>query len=132
MVVGERGLLDFLVWVCVITDVGFLGSLWGRATLALATRYCRNVLVTASPRELIRRKGSEPMAKTIPKQWVIYRALSRELGLVTIDMTHESPSESLVKLISGLRLIDKLNASVNFNTQFPSSLQTPIIDERCH
>jgi len=106
VVVGERGLLDFLVWVCVTTDVGFLGSLWGRATLALATRYCRNVLVTASPRELVRRKGSEPTAKTIPKQWVIYRALSRELGLVTIDTTHETPSESLAKLISGLGLIN--------------------------
>ncbi|PLC68378.1 hypothetical protein B7L70_03585 [Vulcanisaeta sp. EB80] len=76
----------------------------------MVTRYCRNVLVTASPREPVRRKGSEPTAKTIPKtipkQWVIYRALSRELGLVTIDTTHEAPSESLAKLINELRLVN--------------------------
>ena len=102
IVVGERGLLDFLTWVCITTDIGFLRTIWARATIALATRYCRNVLITASLEALNVRKGGEPTAATLPRQWVIYGVLSRALGLTVIDTTRERPTRSLARLIRAL------------------------------
>jgi hypothetical protein len=99
VVIGERSLLDFLVWVCITTDIGFLRTIWARATIALATRYCRNVLITASLETLNSRKGGEPTAKALSRQWVIYGVLSRALGIAVIDTTKETPTRSLAKLL---------------------------------
>ncbi len=104
LVIGERGLMDFLVWVCVTTDLSFLRSVWGRATLALATRYCRNALVIANLPLLIKRRNGEPTARTLPKQWVIYRVLARNLGVSIVDTSNESPARSAARLIRALQL----------------------------
>ncbi|BDR92669.1 hypothetical protein Vsou_17620 [Vulcanisaeta souniana JCM 11219] len=101
-VIGERGLLDFLVWVCVTTEPGFLRTLWGRATLALALRHCRNVFIIADLGTLIRRKGSEPTARSLPRQWVIYNVLARALNLGQVDTGSSAPVQSLIKLINEL------------------------------
>ncbi|ADN49798.1 thymidylate kinase [Vulcanisaeta distributa] len=101
-VIGERGLLDFLVWVCVTTEPGFLKTLWGRATLALALKHCRNVFIIADLKTLIRRKGREPTARTLPRQWVIYNALAKSLNLISVDTSSDTPIQSLIKLISEL------------------------------
>ena len=104
VVIGERGLLDFLTWVCVTTDIGFLRTIWARATIALATRYCRNILITASLETLNVRKGGEPTAKALPRQWVIYGVLSRALRIAVIDTTKETPTRSLAKLLKALEI----------------------------
>jgi len=104
VVIGERGLLDFLTWVCVTTDIGFLRTIWARATIALAIRCCRNVLITASLETLNARKGGEPTAKALPRQWVIYGVLSRALGITVIDTTKEAPTRSLAKLLKALEI----------------------------
>ncbi len=101
-VVGERGLLDFLVWVCATTEPSFLGTLWGRAALALALRYCRNVVVIADLKTLIKRKGSEPTAVLLPRQWVMYNALAKYLNLGIIDTDDGKPIQSLARLLAML------------------------------
>ncbi|ADY01240.1 Thymidylate kinase-like protein [Vulcanisaeta moutnovskia 768-28] len=103
-VIGERGLLDFLVWVCVTTEPVFLRTLWGRATLALSLRHCRNVFIIADLKVLIRRKGREPTARTLPRQWVIYNALARYLNLSRVDTSSSTPIQSLIKLINELNM----------------------------
>ena len=103
-VIGERGLLDFLVWIYVTTEPGFLKTLWGRATLALALRYCRNIFITADLKTLIMRKGREPTAKTLTKQWVIYNVLANALNLNRVNTSNESPVQSLIKLIKQLNI----------------------------
>ncbi len=102
VVIGERGLLDFITWVCVTTDIGFIRTLWARAVMAMAIKYCRNTLITASLETLIARKGGEATARTLPRQWVIYGVLSRALGLTVIDTTRERPTRSLARLIRAL------------------------------
>ncbi|WP_054857857.1 ATP-binding protein [Vulcanisaeta sp. JCM 16159] len=103
-VIGERGLLDFLVWICVTTEPSFLKTLWGRATLALAIKHCKNVFVIADLKTLIKRKGREPTARILPRQWVIYNALAKSLNLVSVDTSSGTPIQSLIKLIKELNI----------------------------
>ncbi|WP_243671528.1 thymidylate kinase [Vulcanisaeta sp. JCM 16161] len=103
-VIGERGLLDFLVWVCITTEPGFLKTLWGRATLALALRHCKNVFIIADFKTLIKRKGREQTAKALPRQWVVYNALAKSLNLACVDTSSGTPVQSLIKLIKELNI----------------------------
>lgn len=102
VVVGDRGLLDFLVWVMMTTRPTYLNTIWGRAALALALRYCKNIYITADLAVLVKRKGSEPTGRLIFKQWAIYNALFRNTKAPMIDTTSISHIDALKQLITHL------------------------------
>ncbi|MGC9227642.1 thymidylate kinase [Caldivirga sp.] len=95
-VVGDRGLVDFLVWVSLTTGLGFLRSIYGRATLALASR-CVNVYVTAGLSIILsRRSGDEE--EWIIEQLAVYNALAKALNSPTVDTSGVSIEESRGRL----------------------------------
>jgi len=94
-VVGDRGLVDFLVWVSLTTGLGFLESIYGRVTLALASR-CINVYVTASLDTLLSRRVDD--RGWIIGQLAIYNTLAKALKSPTIDTSGIDVEESRRRL----------------------------------
>ena len=83
VVVGERGLLDFLVWLVVtLRDPSVAGSVVGRFVLGLARRVCFNVYVHADLNTLVARRRGSPEEPLLPLQLAVYDAVARVCGLL--------------------------------------------------
>lgn len=101
VVIAERGLVDFLVWLVVtLRWAGVLKSFVGRVVLSLSRRVCGClVYVRASVDVLLERRRGYPEAWSIPVQLAIYDRIAAVLGVPVIDTSKSTPAESVRKLI---------------------------------
>lgn len=102
-VIGDRGVLDFVVWIVVTLDYPkFLRSLLGSFLLRLATVDV-NVFVTADPMVLLKRARGTPRGFLL-REWVCYNVLARYYASFIIDTTSKGPGEALGELLRCLGL----------------------------
>lgn len=101
LVVGERCLLDFLVWLLITVGADVAKSPPARlvARLGLAEAH---VCVTADLETLRRRR--RPRDSLLEEQLAIYSALARSLGVAVVDTSGRGVSESLEEVIRILGL----------------------------
>jgi len=101
-VIGDRGLLDFIVWIIVTLDYpGFLSSFTGRFLARLAVKE-KNIYVKADPAMLRRRVVDVPPSFLV-KEIACYNVLAKYYAKCTIDTTSRTPMESLGELLECLR-----------------------------
>jgi len=101
-VIGDRGLLDFIVWIIVTLDYPkFLSSLLGGFLARLAAKE-KNVYVKADPATLRRRVADIPPS-FLAKEIACYSVLAKYYASHTIDTTSRTPKESLGELLECLR-----------------------------
>jgi thymidylate kinase len=101
MVIAERYVPDFLVWVSLTTrDEDYLKRLEARFMLTLSMKANVRVYVTASEAELARRRGGEVNQKFLSRQLKLYDELAKLVRAYKIDTTGRSIKETLNELIS--------------------------------
>ncbi|MEM0001021.1 MAG: hypothetical protein QXY82_06855 [Desulfurococcaceae archaeon] len=101
-VIGDRGLLDFIVWIIVTLDYpGFLGSFTRRFIARLAVRE-KNIYVKADPVTL-RKCIADIPSSFLVKEIACYNVLAKYYAKCTIDTTSRTPLESLGELVECLR-----------------------------
>ncbi|MEM3806042.1 MAG: hypothetical protein QXV08_08305 [Desulfurococcus sp.] len=101
-VIGDRGLLDFVVWIIVTLDYPrFISSFIGRF-LARVVAKEKNVYVKADPATLHRRVVDIPPS-FLAKEVACYGVLAKYYASHTIDTTSRTPMESLGELLKCLR-----------------------------
>jgi len=94
VVVGDRGMLDAVVWIAMTTNgTRFLNELLGRAMLRMAAR-CINIYVRADLGILASRRPGEDLGR-LARQLALYDVLSRAVGAYVIDTGYLGPSEAL-------------------------------------
>ena len=100
-VVGDRGVLDFVVWVAVTLDYpGFLNSIIGRFLLSLALR--EFVVYLHADVDVLIRRCDVPRPFLL-RELAYYRVLSRYYADYTIDTGALSPAQVVARV---LRLIN--------------------------
>jgi len=105
IVIAERYLPDFLVWVSVTTrDASYLMSLEARFLLALAMRADVRVYITASEAELAKRRGEEVNREFLSRQLKLYDKVAALLRAYKIDTTERSVEETLGYLLNLIHL----------------------------
>lgn len=98
IVIGDRGLLDFLVWLIVTLNYPqLLRRITGRFLAGLALKEM-NIYVKAHPVVLCKRAVNTPL-DFLNKEIKCYEVLARYYTICTIDTTHKKPCESLKELI---------------------------------
>jgi len=101
-VIGDRGLLDFIVWIIVTLDYPkFLSSLLGGFLARLAAKE-KNIYVKADPATLRRRVVGIPPS-FLSKEIACYSVLAKYYASHIIDTTSRTPKESLGELLECLR-----------------------------
>ncbi|MEM3464923.1 MAG: hypothetical protein QW566_00480 [Candidatus Jordarchaeales archaeon] len=102
-VIGDRGLLDFIVWIIVtLNHPKFFSSLLGGFIARLAAKE-KNIYVKADPAVLCRRTaGITP--SFLMKEIVCYNVLAKYYANHTIDTTSKTPKESLGELLRCLQI----------------------------
>lgn len=101
VVVAERYLPDFLVWVSLTTrDAGYLNRLEARFFLALSAKVGVRFFVTASRAELIRRRGGEVGGVLLVRQLELYERVANLLGAYRVDTTERSVEDVLSQLLT--------------------------------
>jgi len=101
-VIGDRGLLDFVVWIIVTLDYPkFLSSLLGGFLARLVAKE-KNIYVKADPATLRRRVVGIPPS-FLAKEIACYSVLAKYYASHTIDTTSRTPKESLGELLECLR-----------------------------
>lgn len=104
VVVAERYLPDFLVWVSLTTrDASYLRRLEARFMLALSMKADVKVYVTASKDELIKRRYEEVNYEFLSRQLKLYNEIARLVGAHKIDTTGKRVEETLDSLLSLVR-----------------------------
>lgn len=104
MVVADRYLPDFLVWVMLVTrDEGYLNRLEARFMLALSAKAHAGIYVTAAEAELLKRKADMSPA-LLAKQVSLYERVVRLAGLRRIDTSGKDVREALSELLELIRL----------------------------
>jgi energy-coupling factor transporter ATP-binding protein EcfA2 len=102
IVIAERYIPDFLVWVAVTTnDPSYLNSFSARFLLALTLKARIRIYVKADIRKLIDRRG-EIDPSFIKKEFTLYEKLAKNIGSFTLDTTNKSVDESLNNLLAFL------------------------------
>lgn len=92
-VVGERYVVDFVVWVSIVTnDQDFMSSLESRILLSLTRKSIVNIYVTADIGELTARSSESHVF--ISSQQELYAVLSKKLNAFKIDTTHQNVESS--------------------------------------
>ncbi|MEM1510450.1 MAG: hypothetical protein QW096_11360 [Thermofilaceae archaeon] len=101
-VIGDRGLLDFIVWIIITLDhPGFLSSFTGRFLARLAVKE-KNIYVKADP-AILRRRVVDVPPSFLVKEIACYNVLAKYYAKCTIDTTSRTPLESLGELVECLR-----------------------------
>ena len=105
VVVAERCLVDFLVWLMVsLRWLGVVRCFVGRATLALHRWLCsKTVYVRADLDVLLSRRRGSREEYLIPVQFRVYEAVARVLGAPYIDTSRRGVGECVEEL---LRIVD--------------------------
>jgi thymidylate kinase len=96
-VVGDRCLVDLVVWVAATTNVRFLRTVWARAALALARRHTL-VYLHADPKTAESRRAG-PRPPNPPLTYALYRALARAIEAITIDASTTPPALVTAKIL---------------------------------
>jgi thymidylate kinase len=96
-VVGDRCLVDFVVWVAATTDTRFLRTIWARAALALARRYTLVYLHTPPATAEQRRSGPKP--PNPPLMYALYKALADATEAVAVDASTATPTAVVAKIL---------------------------------
>ena len=105
VVVAERHLPDFLVWVSLTTrDIGYLRSLEAKFMLALSMKADVKVYVTASETELVRRRSGEVNHEFLRKQLKLYDNMAKLIRAYKIDTTERGVEETLGYLLNLINL----------------------------
>ena len=98
VVIAERYLPDFIVWVAVTTkDEGFLKSTWAKFLLAIASKAQIRIYVTANIGELVRRRNIS-CEDFLRKQIKLYDVIVQAIGAHKLDTTNMSVEESLQRI----------------------------------
>jgi len=102
IVIAERYIPDFLVWVVITTDdPSYLSSISARFLLALALRAKAKIYVKAKLQKLIeRRMDMDP--SFIMKQLILYEKLAESMNSLILDTTNRSVDESMNSLLAFL------------------------------
>jgi thymidylate kinase len=101
VVIAERYLPDFLVWVSLTTrDASYLRSLEARFMLTLSMKADVKVCVTASEAELAKRRGGEVNCEFLSRQLKLYDKVVKLVKAYQIDTTRRSVEETLGYLLS--------------------------------
>jgi len=101
-VVGDRGLLDFIVWIIVTLNYPkFLSSPLGGFLARLAAKE-ENVYVKAEP-TVLRKRTAGVTHSFLAKEIACYNVLAKYYASHTIDTTSKTPKESLGELLKCLR-----------------------------
>jgi thymidylate kinase len=104
IVIAERYLPDFLVWVSLTTrDANYLRKLEAKFMLALLMKVDVRVYVTASEAELAKRRGGEVDREFLSRQLKLYDRMAKLVGAYKIDTTGRSVEETLESLLSLVR-----------------------------
>ena len=105
VVIAERYLPDFLVWVSLTTrDADYLKRLEARFLLALSMKADVKVYVTASEAELVRRRGEEVSHEFLSRQLKLYDKVAKLVRAYKIDTTERSVEETLGCLLNLIHL----------------------------
>ena len=105
VVIAERYLPDFLVWVSLTTrDARYLRSLEARFLLALSRKADVRVYITASEAELMKRRGGEVSREFLRRQLKLYDKVAKLIRAYRIDTTGRSVKETLDYLLSLIHL----------------------------
>lgn len=103
VVVAERYLPDFIVWVSLTTrDEDYLKRLEVKFMLALSAKVRVKFYVSASKSELIRRRGGEVASEFLDGQLRLYERLAKLIGAYKIDTTNKTVEETLDSLLNFL------------------------------
>ena len=85
MVIAERYLADFLVWVSLTTrDEDYLKRLEAKFMLALSMKVNVRVYVTASEAELAKRRGGEVDREFLSRQLKLYDKMAKLVGHIKL------------------------------------------------
>ncbi|MGC9012565.1 thymidylate kinase [Thermogladius sp.] len=102
VVVCDRGVLDFLVWVsATLRYGGFLGTALGRFLLALASRE-RPVVLTARL-DVLRRRADVPPS-FLKTEYAYYTVLARYIASTTVDTSSSRPARTAAEVLYRLEL----------------------------
>ena len=106
VVIAERYLPDFLVWVSLTTrDTRYLRSLEAKFMLALSAKTSMNFYVTASEAELAKRRGEEVNHELLSRQLKLYDKVAKLLRAYRIDTTERGVEETLDHLLNFIHRI---------------------------
>jgi len=101
-VVGDRGLLDFMVWIILTLNYSkFTSSLLGGFLARLAARE-KNIYVRADP-AVLRRRIAGITPSFLMKEIACYNVLAKYYASSIIDTTDKTPKEALEELLKCLR-----------------------------
>ena len=102
LVIGDRGILDFIVWIIVTLDYPkFLSGLIGGFLARLAAKE-KDIYVKADPITLRGRVVDIP-SSFLANEIACYNVLAKYYASHTIDTTGKTPRESLGELLKCLR-----------------------------
>lgn len=97
-VIGDRGLLDFLVWIIVTLNYPrFLSSFIGKFLARVAAKE-KGIYVKADLRVLRERTTNVPIS-FLAKEIACYDVLAKYYAAYVIDTTSKAPKESLKELL---------------------------------
>ena len=101
IIVAERYLPDFLVWVSLTTrDTGYLRSLEAKFMLTLSIKADVKIYMTASETELVRRRSGEVDHEFLRKQLKLYDNMAELIRAYKIDTTGRGVEETLGCLLN--------------------------------
>ena len=104
LVVAERGLIDFLIWITMTTrQPRVLTSIIGRFTMALA-RKTTNIYVRADLKTLQKRRQTSPETPSLSIQLKIYDAIAKAYKIPTVDTSIISVAESIKQILEQVPL----------------------------
>ncbi|AFK50600.1 Thymidylate kinase-like protein [Thermogladius calderae 1633] len=102
VVVCDRGVLDFLVWVsATLKYKSFLGTMLGKFLLALALKE-RPVVLTARL-DVLRRRADVP-SSFLKTEYAYYSVLARYLASATVNTSSSRPARTAAEVLSRLEL----------------------------
>jgi len=108
LVVVDRGLIDFLVWITMTTlQPRALTSIIGRFTMALARKTSTNIYIRADLKTLQKRRRSSPEASSLSMQLKIYDAIAKAYEIPIVDTSKTSIAESIKQILKQIPLRQK-------------------------
>ena len=113
LVVAERGLIDFLVWITMTTrQPRVLTSIIGRFTMALARKTSTNIYIRADLKTLQKRRQNSPETPSLSIQLKIYDAIAKACKVPTVDTSNISIAESIKQILERVPLGQSLEKRV--------------------
>ena len=113
LVVAERGLIDFLVWITLTThQPRVLTSIIGRFTMALTRKITTNIYIRADLKTLQKRRQTSPETPSLSIQLKIYDAIAKAYRIPIVDTSNNSIVESIKQILEQVPLRQSLEKRV--------------------